>query len=237
MKLILIPAGKFKMGRSEQEADDDEGDDEGEQAEEQQVSVTITKSFLMGQTEVTQGQWKAVMGTEPWKGKEYTKEGPNYAATYVNWDDATAFCEALSKKEGKTYSLPTEAQWEYACRAGTTTAYSFGDDESQLGNYAWFQENAEDAGEEYAHEVAMKKPSPWGLYDMHGNGWEWCSDWYDEKLPGGKDPTGPVAGSDRVLRGGSWDYSEFNCRSAYRDNNDPSDRYSVIGFRVVRLSE
>jgi|GEM_PF-2369644 len=233
MKLVTIPAGKFQMG------------------DRKQFAVTIiTKPFLMGQTEVTQAQWKAVMGTEPWKGEKYIKEGTHYPATWVSWDDATAFCEALSKKEGKNYSLPTEAQWEYACRAGTTTAFSFGDDEAQLGDYAWW--GASDfvdgevvpgkgtaVNEKYAHEVATKKPNPWGLHDMHGNVWEWCSDWYnkyDKKLPGGNDPKGPVAA--RVIRGGSWgDNYAFFCRSACHGSSDPADRSDHAGFRVVRLSE
>ena len=127
-------------------------------------------------------------------------------------------------------------------RAGTTTAYSFGDDEKQLDEYAWFDGNAFDAGKQYAHKVGFKKPNPWGLFDMHGNVWEWCSDWYSDSLPGGTDPVGPGGGSDRVLRGGSWwDYPD-GCRSAYRflhdpadrDNDDPSARNDLMGFRVAR---
>ena len=232
MKLVAIPAGNFTMGSPAGEKD--------HQNNEQQVAVTITQPFLMGQTEVTQGQWKAVMGTEPWKGQSYTKEGANYPATCVSWHDATEFCAALSQKEAKTYSLPTEAQWEYACRAGTPTAFSFGANEALLSTYAWWggivgDGNAQNA--QYAHAVATKKPNPVGLYDMHGNCWEWCSDYYADALPGGNDPKGPFAGSARVIRGGSWDNNAFSCRSASRFSLVPAFRHSSYGFRVVRLSE
>ena len=145
------------------------------------------------------------MGTEPWWGKE----GPNYPATYVSWNDAVAYCKKLSEKEGKTYRLPTEAEWEYACRAGTKTAWSFGNDEKVLGDYAWYEENADDIGEEYAHQVGLKKPNAFGLYDTHGNVFEWCHDYYEEdyyQQSPTNDPQGPESGSFRVLRGGSWNF-------------------------------
>ena len=232
MKLVEIPAGNFTMGSPAGEKD--------HQRNEQQVAVTITQPFLIGQTEVTQGQWKAVMGTEPWKGKNTTREGPTYPASRVSWGDATAFCEALSKTEGRQYSLPTEAQWEYACRSGTQAAFSFAGDAAQLSTYAWWgglfgDGNAQN--EQYAHEVATKKPNPWGLYDMHGNVYEWCNDYYATTLSGRNDPKGPVAGSARVIRGGDWSGSPVVCRSAYRSNSGPLSRSSPFGFRVVRLSE
>jgi len=199
--------------------------------------VKLTKSFHLGRTEVTQVQWKAVMGTTPWKGKQSVKEGDDYPATFVNWDDAVEFCRKLSEKEGVEYRLPTEAEWEYACRAGTTTVYSFGDDESQLAEYAWYENNARWAGEEYAHIVGQKKPNPWGLYDMPGNVSEWCQDWYGE-YPSGDvtDPVGPASGSLRVLRGGSWDDFARSCRSTHRNRYAPSGRISFLGFRVLRSS-
>ncbi len=165
MKFNKIPAGTFLMGSPESEADRYEY--------ETQHKVTITKAFYMQTTEVTQGQWKAVMGTEPWKGKPFVKEGPNNAASYVSWNDAVAYCEKLSEKESVTYRLPTEAEWEYACRAGTETRWSFGDDEKALGDYAWYRENAGGIGEQYAHQVGLKPPNAFGLYDMHGNVFEW----------------------------------------------------------------
>ena len=146
----------------------------------------------------------------------------------------------LARKAGKLkadeeYRLPTEAKWEYACRAGTQTAFSFGDDEKQLGEYAWFKGNAFKAGEIYAHKVGLKKPNPWGLHDMHGNVWEWCSDWYGEKLSGGVDPIGPEKGSYRVFRGGGWRLDPGFCRSADRSfSSHPSARGIILGFRVAR---
>jgi sulfatase modifying factor 1 len=186
--------------------------------------------------EVTQGQWKAVMGTEPWKGTQYVKEGPDYPASYVSWDDAVEFCKKLSEKEGKTYRLPTEAEWEYACRAGTETAWSFGDDEKVLGDYAWYEKNTDNVGTRYAHPVGLKKPNGFGLYDMHGNDWEWCLDYYygDYKDSPEKDPQGPGSGSSRVLRGGSWDDYSRGTRSAYRSWGDADDRRYNSGFRLVR---
>ena len=234
MVLIEIPAGKFTMGSPVGEKDRGKAED--------QVSVKLTKPFSLGKTEVTQGQWKEVMGTEPWDGQDNVKADKDNPATYVNWDDATEFCKKLTEIERKAgklkaneeYRLPTEAEWEYACRAGTTTAFSFGDDEKQLGEYAWFEGNADAAGEEYAHTVGMKKPNPWGLHDMHGNVAEWCSDWTDGKLAGGIDPIGPNGGSYRVNRGGSWVYLRGFCRSAFRSSNVPSRRISYLGFRVAR---
>ena len=229
MELIEITAGTFTMGSPAGEKD--------HQDDEEQVAVTLTKSFWLGKTEVTQGQWQQVMGTAPWKGVQADKDCP---ATYVSWDDATAFCQRLTDTDhkngklpaGEAYRLPTEAEWEYACRAGTMTAYSFGDDEKQLGEYAWFAGNI--AGEQYAVKVGMKKPNPWGLYDMHGNVLEWCSDWKGEKLSGGTDPVGPGVGSIRVFRGGGWWYGPVGCRSANRLSGVPSLRYLYLGFRVAR---
>jgi len=225
-----IPAGTFMMGSPESEADRKDN--------ETQHHVTISKPFYMQTTEVTQGQWKEVMGTEPWKGRRYVKEGPNYAASYVSWNDAVAYCEKLSDEESVTYRLPTEAEWEYACRAGTETRWSFGNDEKVLGDYAWYDKNA--AGivrEEYAHQVGLKKPNGFGLYNMHGNVCEWCHDYYEEdydKQSSEKDPTGPTSGSSRVLRGGSWYYNSRVSRSASRFWNVADVRFYIFGFRLVR---
>ena len=230
MKLALIHAGKFLMGSPQTARDAHIG-------EKPQREVTITKSFYMGVTEVTQNQWHAVIGTEPWKSGKHAKKGAENPVSYVSWDDATAFCTKVSQKTGRTIRLPTEAEWEYACRAGTKTVYSF-DDDSKLGEYAWTYRNAKKVGEEYPHPVARKKPNAWGLYDMHGNVWEWCGDWYDKKYYSAAgntvDPAGPVSGPRRVLRGGSYYSMSYEARSAsrcwsggeYRDN-------SYGGFRVV----
>jgi len=227
MKLTLIPAGDFMMGSNS-----------GKDEEKPVHRVRISKAFYLGTTEVTQKVWKSVMGTEPWKEGSKAKEGNDYAASYISWNDAQAFCKKISEKEGKKYRLPTEAEWEYACRAGTTTKASFGDAIDKLGDYAWYKDNTEDVGEKYANRVGQKRPNPWGLYDIHGNVWEWCSDVRGsyENSPT-TDPQGPRAGTSRVVRGGSCWNSASSCRSASRYYYSPSCRYGSLGFRVVCSSE
>jgi formylglycine-generating enzyme required for sulfatase activity len=195
--------------------------------------VTLTKPFSIGVFLVTNAQWKHVMGTVPSHGQE--DKGP---VEQVSWDNAVEFCAKLSalpaeRKAGRVYRLPTEAEWEYACRAGATTNYSFGDDESWLGYHGWFDGNSENQ----THAVGQKQPNPWGLYDMHGNVWEWCADWYGS-YPGGSvtDPRGPNSGSDRVNRGGSWSSNALNCRSAFRFRDSPGSRYIILGFRLALSS-
>jgi sulfatase modifying factor 1 len=226
-----IPTGTFMMGSPQTEM--------GRSSNETQHEVRIRKAFYMQTTEVTQGQWEEVMGSEPWKlQKIYIKEGANYAASYVSWDDAVAYCKKLSEKEGKTYRLPTEAEWEYACRAGSQTTWSFGNDEKVLGYYAWYDKNAYDIGEQYAHQVGQKKPNAFGLFDMHGNVHEWCHDYYKEdyyKQSPEKDPTGgSMSGSFHVLRGGSWNYDPRGARSAIRFRFAADSRGGNGGFRLVR---
>ena len=260
MELIEIAAGNFTMGSPTGE--------KGRGADEEQVAVTLTKPFGVGKTEVTQSQWKQVMGTEPWKGQQMVRAENDCPAACVSFSDTAGFCKKLTdleRKAGKLkpneeYRLPTEAEWEYACRAGTTTAFSFGD-ESKLNSHAWWggwdldalkagkidavealkagkiEAGPGNAGrEQYAHKVGLKKPNPWGLHDMHGNASEWCSDWYGDKLSGGADPVGPEVGSYRVFRGGSWGGAErARCRSACRNGSNPSGRNdSRLGFRVAR---
>ena len=231
MKLRLIPSGEFLMGSLESEKERSTG--------EQQHMVRITRAFYLGEHEVTQREWKAVMETKPWKGNEYVKEGDDYPATYVSWEDAVDFCKKLSRKEGKEYRLPTEAEWEYACRGGKTTRYHYGDDEIDLGDYAWYDKNTDKVKEEYAHRVGQKRANEFGLHDMHGNVWEWCSDWYNKKYLA-TSPTeylqGPATGSKRVNRGGCWGSRSAFCRSAYREWDSPSRRYSSLGFRVAHSS-
>jgi len=222
MKLVYIPAGEFMMGSpsSESQRDSDEGP---------QHRIRISKGFYMGQTEVTQAQWEAVMGNNPSHFK-----GDNLPVETVSWNDMVEFCKNLSQMESKTYTLPSEAQWEYACRAGSTTAYCFGDSSTLLEDYAW---HGYEPSAAKPHPVGQKRPNKWGLYDMHGNVWEWCQDWYSEdyyKKSRSVDPEGPNTGSARVLRGGSWYIrGDYNFRSAARRWLAPDDRIFDYGFRVV----
>ena len=229
MQLKLIPAGEFLMGSPETEP--------GRQPYETQHRVRITRPFYLGIHTVTQSQWTSVMGSEPWVGEARFNIGTDYPATYVSHDDAVEFCSKLSSREGATYRLPTEAEWEYACRAGTKTAYSFGDTAGQLEQYAWFCENAFEVGEQYAHRIGEKLPNAFGLYDMHGNVWEWCSDWFGEYLGGTLDDLAGLlvsSASHRVYRGGCWASFAEVCRSAYRGWLVPSSRsLDRFGFRVV----
>jgi formylglycine-generating enzyme required for sulfatase activity len=222
MKLVLIPAGEFMMGSPG-------SDDDAFADEKPQHRVKITKPFYLGVTEVTQQQYEQVMGENP---SEFNDD-PQRPVEQVSWEDAEKFCERLSAKEGKTYRLPTEAQWEYACRSGSTTKWCFGDSESQLDDYAWYDDNSGNT----THPVGQKKPNAWGLYDMHGNVWEWCANWWDDDYSesSSTDPTGPSSGSYRVDRGGSWIYPARLCRSAYRDSYPPRLELIILGFRVSRV--
>ena len=229
MELPRVPAGEFMMGSNGGEADDDE---------KPVHRVRITEPFYMSATEVTQEQYGAVMGEKPWSGQDYAGRSKDAAATYVSWNDAQEFCEKVSEKTGHEVRLPTEAQWEYACRADSETAYCFGDSEDRLGEYAWYHDNASGAGEKYPHSVAQKKPNAWGLYDMHGNVWEWCRDWYDEDYyenSAPENPEGPSQGDRLVLRGGCWLSDAWLCRSTNRDWLPPAGTLSNLGFRVVVL--
>lgn len=209
------------------------------------VKAFVTQGYWLGKYEVTQSAWKAVMKTEPWKDREFTKEGADIPATYISWSDAVDFCRKLTEQERAAkrlsndweYTLPTEAQWDRACRARTETRFSFGDDASQIGDYAWYHDNTFGAREAYAHSVGRKKANRWGLFDMHGNVWEWCRDSYVEKLPGGRDPevkpVEKIENSNFVLRGGGWPADAASCRSANRIRSLSWFRNGVMGFRVA----
>jgi len=216
MKLALIPAGEFLMGSPESEEDRYDG--------EHQHKVRITKPFYLGVYEVTQAEYEKVMVENP----SYDKGATN-PVEMVSWDDATEFCKRLSTKEGRTYRLPTEAEWEYACRAGTTTKYSFGDDAASLGKYAWYLDNSALK----AHPVGEKKANAWGLHDMHGNVWEWCQDWYGGyPVAEVTNPRGPEEATSRVFRGGCWLFGAGGCRSAFRYGFVSVRRFYFLGFRV-----
>jgi formylglycine-generating enzyme required for sulfatase activity len=223
LRMKLIPAGRFTMGSTANE--------KGRKSNEGPVpEVVISKSFYMGVYEVTQAQWQAVMGNNPssFGGK------PQNPVEQVLWEDCQKFLEKLNGMGIGTFRLPTEAEWEYACRAGTKTAYSFGDDVSKLKEYANYEDTPK-YGLKSTAPVGSFKPNSWGLYDMYGNVWEWCSDWYGDYGTGRQtDPKGAARGSLRVLRGGCWSYSSRHCRSAYRSWCSPLGRHSILGFRVVR---
>ena len=219
MEFVLIPSGTFKMGSSNGESD-----------EKPIHSVTISEAFYMGKYEVTQKEWKAVMGDNPSRFK-----GDKLPVEQVSWNDIQEFIKKLNQKEGGTkYRLPTEAEWEYAARAGSNSKWSFGDNESQLGDYAWYGSNSNSQ----THPVGQKKPNKYGLYDVHGNVWEWVQDWYDSNYYSSSpktDSKGPSSGSYRVIRGGGWDsYAEIT-RSANRGYDNPEGGSYNIGFRLVRL--
>ena len=220
IEMVHLPKGTFTMG---------EGDSKKE--------VTIEHEFELGKYPVTIGEYMAfVEDTQThypeWLEKDnkynletgtddyYKKINQNLKAPIVgvSWHDAVAFCTWLSEKTKHEYRLPTETEWEYACRAGTTTKWSFGDDEKELDKYAWYNDNSKDSAE----IVGQKEPNDWKLFDMHGNVWEWCEDWYNEKE------------ESKVLRGGSWNFSPYITRSAFRDWDFPSIRSYRVGFRLLR---
>ena len=235
MKMVQLPGGWFTMG------DEDEVD-----AKPHEVFVS---SFYIDEHPVTQEEYQRVMGENPsrWKSSKNPVE-------QVRWSDAVRYCNARSRSEGfqpcydlntwecnfdaNGYRLPTEAEWEYACRAGTKTAYFFGNEPSKLKDYAWFDKNS---GAK-PRPVGQKLPNPWGLYDMYGNVWEWCNDFYKvdyyQEAPQ-ENPKGPKTGDNKVVRGGAWKFSDESCRSGYRYNEDPGYAdvcfgYDIYGFRCVR---
>jgi formylglycine-generating enzyme required for sulfatase activity/serine/threonine protein kinase len=254
IKLRLIPSGTFQMGSH---------DGGGKNDEHPQHQVTITRPFYLGVYEVTQAQYEAVTGQNP-SYFSHKAVGKNAVAGQstdqlpvenVSWLDAVKFCNLLSEKEGLRpfyqiggetvrvldwnapgFRLPTEAEWEYACRAGNAAAYCFGADASQLGEYAWYDGISRANGTRCTHPVGRKLPNGFKVHDMHGNVWEWCWDWYDEayyKQSPVEDPRGPDAASGRVNRGGGWDDGAGNCRSAYRLRGVPADRDTDLGFRLA----
>ncbi len=198
-------------------------------AEKPQHQVKVN-SFAIGKYPVTQAQYEAVMGKNPSR----FQNNPQNPVEKVSWNDAQAFCQKLSQITGKTYGLPTEAEWEYACRAGTTTRYYFGDNANQLGDYAWYDGNSRYK----THPVGDKKPNAWGLYDMIGNVCEWCEDnWHDNYIGVPTDGSAWIKNNNdndyRILRGGSWFSYPHSCRSAYRNYLNRRDNSSNDGFRVV----
>ncbi len=206
MTFVEIPAGEFTMGSPRFEA--------GREQDETERRIKLTESFGMGIHEVTQAQYEQVVGRNPSQFK-----GVNNPVEVVSWDDAAEFCRLLTalpaeRAAGRNYRLPTETEWEYACRAGTTTAYSFGNDDSPLGQYAWYDKTSG----KRSHPVGHRQGNAWGLYDMHGNVWEWCED---------------KEGSFRVIRGGGWNNDAAGCRTANRLSSGPPHPRADRGFRLV----
>jgi formylglycine-generating enzyme required for sulfatase activity len=238
MKLVSIPAGEFMMGSNKSAAEIAKLIDSKKTPERELLphAVRLSRGFYMSTTEVTQDQFMKAMGTTPWKGFRFAKENPNHAASFISWEDATEYCRRLSKKEGRKYRLPTEAEWEYACRGGTDTVYNIGDEAVGLENYAWFRESAKNIGENYPHKVGQKRVNGFGLHDMLGNVFEWCSDWhgmdYQPQSPS-IDPKGPASGTEHIMRGGSWSSFSPSCRSAYRVKTKAASRAHYNGFRLV----
>ncbi|MBN1380898.1 MAG: SUMF1/EgtB/PvdO family nonheme iron enzyme [Deltaproteobacteria bacterium] len=209
MEFCSIPAGTFMMGK---------GVDKHQ--------TTLTLDYLIGKYPVTQAQWEAIVGNNPshFKGADHPVEN-------VSWEECRVFIERINHlSEGRRFRFPTEAEWEYACRAGSTSLYVFGDDERLLDEYAWYYKNSGNK----THPVGKKKPNAWELYDMLGNVWEWCHDWYGDYPVGDvTDPTGPVSGINRVIRGGSWNNLAKYCRAENRNYIHPNDRLDRLGLRLV----
>jgi formylglycine-generating enzyme required for sulfatase activity len=222
MEFVLVKGGCYQMG-------DVFGDGNPNEKPLHEVCVG---DFYIGKHEVTRGQWRTITGSDPSCSEN---GGDDCPVECVSWNDAQDFVSRLNQKSGKNFRLPTEAEWEYAARSGGKSEKWAGTSkESDLGDYTWFKDNSEGV----THSVRQKKPNGLGLYDMTGNVWEWCQDWYDEnyyqKSPR-DDPGGPASGSYRVLRGGSWLTLARNVRAAYRYGLDPGDRYDFGGFRLVLI--
>jgi len=231
MDLVWVPAGSFVMGSSPGE----EGRQANDSDEGPQHLVTISRGFWLGKFEVTQDQWEAVTG----RPSPAHFKGARHPVENVSWDEVQIFIGRLNQSAGSPcYRLPTEAEWEYACRAGSSEPFSFGRDNRRLSRYAWFRGNADRPGPPgRTRPVGLLRPNRWGLHDMHGNVWEWCADRYTVDYYAESpqmDPGGPAAGHRRVKRGGSWFYPWHNCRSADRARGEPDLRSSSVGFRLVR---
>ena len=229
MEMVSVEPGIFAMGSPSWEPG--RNSDEGPQHE-----VRINEGFHLGKYEITQGQWESVMETRPWTGKKYALDNPDHPAVYISWNDLQEFIRRSNEGEGaEVYRLPTESEWEYACRAGMTTRWSFGDDEGRLGSYAWYRDNAWNTEEKHAHAVGLKLPNSWGLHDMHGNIWEWVQDGYGPYSGSRQvDPGGPASDSYRIVRGGGFVSRARHVRSSVRYRYSPDNRASNVGARLLR---
>jgi formylglycine-generating enzyme required for sulfatase activity len=219
MPFKLIVPGAFVMGSKN-----------GEENERPPHQTTISRPFYMGTNAVTQSDWMRLMQSPPWAGIARVQEGDNFPAVNVTWFEAQMYVTRLSEADKhNSYYLPTEEEWEYAARAGTTTAFSFGDDERDMRFFGWYRDITQNA-EEYPHEVGKKRANPWGLYDMHGNVWEWTDNW----CYGSYEAQPKLTPWEKVLRGGAWDYPAYGARSAFRTSLLPTRTNATIGFRLIR---
>jgi len=224
MELVLIPPGSFRMG----------GDKKLEQAEDHETPrhiVKISQTYFLGKYEVTQIQWSEIMNNNP---SEFVDD--KRPVERVSWNDVKVFIQKLNtKEETNKYRLPTEAEWEYAARAGSESSYAFGSDTIMLSQFAWYRKNS--GGK--THPVGQLNPNVWGLYDMHGNVHEWCQDWFDRQYysqSASNAPLGPSTGLAKALRGGDWGSEDWYCRSASRSLSSPDRRSNRLGFRLVRMT-
>ena len=232
MKMIWVEGGDFLMGCTSEQGGDCGSD-------EQNVRRVTVDGFYIGMLEVTQSQWEKVVGTSIYQQKSKANAsntygvGPEYPMYYVSWDEAMEFCRLLSNKTGRTYTLPTEAQWEYAARGGNKNEGAKYAGSNMIDAVAWYTDNSGSS----THIVGSKRANALGIYDMSGNVWEWCKDWYASSYVSydTNNPVGPSSGSYRVNRGGSWSGNASSCRVANRGNGSPGDRNAYLGFRVVLL--
>jgi formylglycine-generating enzyme required for sulfatase activity len=217
LELVLVPAGRFTMGSADAE--------DGRSSDERQHQVTLSRPFYAGKYEVTQAQFQKVMASNPSK-----YAGDDRPVERVAWATAKEFCRRLGESTKTAVDLPTEAEWEFACRAGTDMRYYAGQTKESLATAGWYTDNSDGT----THPVGRKVGNSFGLYDMIGNVWEWCNDWYGEyPRDSVTDPGGPASGSQRIIRGGSWWSYSWKCRSAARDDFGVNSLDSTVGFRVV----
>jgi formylglycine-generating enzyme required for sulfatase activity len=226
MRFVRVPAGSFMMGAGPSF----QGDADYERPSHR---VAISRPFYISATPVTQEQWRILTGEAP----SFTK-GKDHPVDNVSYTDIQKFIAALNAREGReNYRLPTEAEWEYAARAGSESRYSFGDSEEELQRYAWYGETVRKGG---THPVGVKAPNAWGLYDVHGNVFEWTADWFGEGYYASSprdDPKGPSSGTMRVTRGGSWGNDAWFCQTATRNSELPDQRSMFLGFRLLRIAQ
>ena len=235
--MVWVEPGTFRMGDLDEFEEDGEEEDPRTPDQLPEHPVVITQGFWLGRFEVTQAQWESVMDTRPWEGQPSTDGNPDRPATFISWNDAQSLVGRLNQAAGDSlYRLPTEAEWEFACRAGSETWWSFGSRSSRLADHAWYERNGWEAGERVGLPVGARVPNAWGLYDMHGNAREWVQDWYGphyyEDAPE-RDPQGPDLGNSRVLRGGDFASSAELVRSSRRFAASPGSASIFFGMRLL----